>query len=216
MRSLIRLVFFATLFAPPGVSAEILRGKVIQVTDGDTLVIFVDRMQVKVRLSGIDAPERGQPFGNRSRRHLSDVVSGQSVEVRSEKKDRYGRVVGKIMHSGRDINLEQVRAGMAWWYEYYKEDQSKPDQAAYREAEDLARRENIGLWSQPNPINPTDWRSGKRTSVSQMTPTYECGSKSYCRQMNSCEEAKYFLNVCRFRRLDGDADGVPCEKICKQ
>lgn len=138
-------------------------GKVVRVSDGDTVTILDDgKQQHRVRLTGIDAPERGQPFGTASRDNLASLVAGKNVVVKSDSRDRYGRILGKIQVDGIDANLEQLRAGMAWWYRYYAHTQPVEDREAYEAAEGAAKSERAGLWSQPKPINPYDWRKGKR------------------------------------------------------
>ena len=91
--------------------ASELTGKVVSVSDGDTLRVLVDDQQIKIRLGGIDAPESDQPFGQASKRYLAEAVAGQTVVVIFEKKDRYGRVIGKVLLDGADMNLRQVEAG---------------------------------------------------------------------------------------------------------
>ena len=98
--------------------------------------------------------------------------------VEFEKKDRYGRVIGKVLLDGADMNLRQVEAGYAWWYEYYKRDQSEADQRAYSAAEQQARDSGIGLWSEPAPINPYDWRQGKRGWFQPLRPSLFSAAKS--------------------------------------
>lgn len=140
-----------------------IRGRVVSVTDGDTVrILDPDKTEHRVRLSGIDAPERGQPFGTASRDHLSGMIAGKTVIVESSKTDRYGRVLGKILLEGRDINLEQVEAGFAWWYRYYAEEQSPADRRRYADAEETAQKERRGLWVESDPINPYDWRRRNR------------------------------------------------------
>lgn len=200
-------------------SAEDFTGIVTRVLDGDTVEIQTESNEIKIRLSGIDAPERDQPYGRRSKESLEEQILGKRVTVSYTKSDRYGRVLGKIILGSRDVNLTQVQQGMAWWYEYYKRDQSTRDIAAYSAAELKARRQKVGLWSEEKPINPYDWRSGKRAPASFMEPLMsvpvECGSKKYCRQMTSCDEARAYLSQCGLTRLDGDKDGIPCESICR-
>ena len=177
---------------------------------------WFDDQQIKIRLGGIDAPESDQPFGQASKRYLAEAVAGQIVVVEFEKKDRYGRVIGKVLLGGADMNLRQVEAGYAWWYEYYKRDQSVADQRAYSAAERQARDSSIGLWSEPTSINPYDWRQGKRGSVSATEgEPFECGEKRYCKEMSSCAEAKFHLASCGLTKLDGDGDGTPCESLCR-
>ena len=147
------------LFFPIVVSADTLNGKVVKITDGDTLVVLdADNTQHKIRLSGIDAPESNQPFGKRSKEALSALVAGQRVEVDWHKHDRYGRIVGKVIAQGRDVNLAQVRTGMAWWYRKYADEQTLVDQGLYAAAEAKARVSGVGLWGEKEPIAPWEWR----------------------------------------------------------
>ena len=127
-----KLLLFLTLV--PALSYADIMGRVVAVADGDTIKVLDDnRTEHKVRLSGIDAPERGQPYGNVSRENLAKLVAGKDVRVETVKKDRYGRVVGKIWVQpgdcptcGKtlDANHAQLLAGMAWWYRYYARKQS--------------------------------------------------------------------------------------------
>jgi endonuclease YncB( thermonuclease family) len=136
-----------------------LAGKVVRITDGDTVVVLdSSNTQYKIRLSGIDAPERSQPFGLRSKEALNALVVGQQVQVDWDKRDRYGRIVGKVIAQGRDVNLIQVRSGMAWWYRKYADEQSLVDQGLYEEAEAQARKGKVGLWIDQDPMPPWDWR----------------------------------------------------------
>ena len=147
------------LFFPIVVSADTLIGKVVKITDGDTLVVLdASNTQHKIRLSGIDAPETNQPFGKRSKEALSALVAGQRVEVDWHKHDRYGRIVGKVIAQGKDVNLAQVRTGMAWWYRKYANEQSRVDQGIYAATEAKARVSGVGLWGDKDPIPPWDWR----------------------------------------------------------
>jgi endonuclease YncB( thermonuclease family) len=99
---------------------EILRGRVVKIADGDTLTVL-DRSnrQHKIRLVGIDAPERKQPFHTKSRQNLADLVFGKEVAVEWHKRDRYKRILGKVVLDGQDVNLAQIRAGLAWHYKQY-------------------------------------------------------------------------------------------------
>lgn len=153
------LLALATTYA----SAAQIEGEVVGVADGDTVVVLdAAKTQHKVRLSGIDAPERSQPFGSRSRQHLAGLVFRKQVVVEWSKHDRYGRVVGKLLLDGRDVCLAQVRAGMAWHYKAYQREQSTADQAAYAAFEDSARREGVGLWVDPRPVPPWEYRQLRR------------------------------------------------------
>ncbi len=144
-------------------SADILTGKVVGVTDGDTVTVLgAQNTQHKIRLAGIDAPEKAQPFGSVSKKSLSDLAYGQTVNVEWNKRDKYGRLVGKIIVGGEDANLEQVRRGLAWHYKEYAREQSTEDQSAYASAEDMARSSKSGLWAEPEPVPPWSWRKMKR------------------------------------------------------
>ncbi len=146
-----------------GAAAAVLTGKVVAVTDGDTIkVLDAGKVQHVVRLSGIDAPERTMPFGQRSKQNLSNLVYGKWVEVQGKKSDRYGRLVGKVLVDGRDANLAQVEAGMAWHYKSYQREQPKTDRHVYAEAEIKAAASRKGLWRDRHPVAPWDWRKDRR------------------------------------------------------
>ena len=147
-----------TLIAVHTASAESLHGRVVGITDGDTIMVLVDHREVKVRVAGIDAPEKKQPFGQRSKEHLSDCAFGKSVAVEWSKKDRYGRTIGKVTADGVDCGLRQIQDGLAWHYNAYAKEQSSSDRAAYSEAESQAMARKTGLWSDPHPTPPWEFR----------------------------------------------------------
>lgn len=161
-----RLLFTAliTLLAPIA-GAEIIVGRVVGISDGDTITVLDDgKSQHKVRLAGIDAPERAQAFGQVSRRHLSDLVHGKDVELDCGKRDKYQREVCVIYSDGQDINLVQVSTGMAWWYRAYAHEQTPRQREAYAAAEQDASAARRGLWRDPAPTPPWDWRKNKRSN----------------------------------------------------
>lgn len=122
-------------------TASVIEGRVVGVSDGDTVTVLdADRRQHKIRLLGVDAPEKDQDFGERSKQSLSDLVFGKDVTVEYEKKDRYGRTLGKVIIGGRSANLEQVRAGLAWFYRHYADDVPEADRTALDGAEREARQ----------------------------------------------------------------------------
>ena len=152
-------------FMLPAAQAAALAGRVVGVHDGDTITVLdANRIQYKIRLAGIDAPELKQSFGSRSKQNLSSLVYNRQVTVQWEKHDRYGRTVGVILIDGRDVNLEQVRFGMAWWYRQYAKDQRPEDRRLYEAAENEARTTKRGLWSDANPVPPWEFRHKKRTT----------------------------------------------------
>ncbi|MFL6284451.1 MAG: thermonuclease family protein [Pyrinomonadaceae bacterium] len=146
--------------------------------DGDTITVLgADKRQTRIRLLGIDAPESRQAFGEVSKRNLSDLVFDKQVVVEYEKTDRYGRTLGKVLIAGRDMNLEQVRAGLAWHYKYYQNDQSPEDKRFYAEAEQEARRAKRGLWDDPHPVPPWDFRRGKRGRAEDERTAADAGTQ---------------------------------------
>lgn len=141
-----------------GHAAE-LYGQVVRVSDGDTITIADgDRKRHRVRLAGIDAPERRQAYGKVSKKHLANQLFGRSVVVDWHKLDRYGRLVGKVSVDTSDAGLGQIKAGMAWHYKQGASEQSSSDQVAYAAAEVAARRARTGLWKGPEPVPPWEFR----------------------------------------------------------
>jgi micrococcal nuclease len=137
---------------------EEFSGKVVGVTDGDTIKVLRLGRQVRVRLYGIDCPEKKQAFGNRAKRYTSDLVFAKTVTVKVKDIDRYQRIVGEvILPDGRNLNQELVRAGLAWWYQRY----AKTDRKLER-LEQIARKNKRGLWADPDPLPPWDFRKKRR------------------------------------------------------
>lgn len=205
-----------------------LDGRVIAIADGDTMTILVegDRL-ISVRLADIDAPERGQPWGNRSRQSLSELVFQRQVNVEQSGQDRWGRTVARVFVGRRDVSRELVAEGAAWAYRAYLTDET------LIEVEAVARSSRRGLWSLPvaERIAPWAWRRGERPATQgqdeqrgpptpsllrsrEAEPAVRCGSKTICRQMTSCLEARAYLSQCRGSGLDADGDGHPCETLC--
>lgn len=152
---LARAIVVGCLLAAQTVLAD-FSGKVVGASDGDTITVLKDREQVKVRLVEIDAPEKRQAFGNRSKQALSQLVHGKQVEIRDHGTDRYGRTLGRVYQSGLDVNAEMVRRGMAWVYVKYAK-----DQGLYQiEAE--AREQRRGLWADKEPVAPWEWRRARK------------------------------------------------------
>jgi endonuclease YncB( thermonuclease family) len=138
-------------------------GRVLAIADGDTITVLDSaNTQHRIRLEGIDAPESHQAFGEQSRLSLSEMIFGKDVSVTYQKIDQYGRLVGKITLDGKDINLEQVKAGMAWHYKFYEAEQTAEDRELYARAEAEARAARRGLWQDPNPIEPYQFRKEEK------------------------------------------------------
>ena len=143
--------------------ADTLSGLVVGVADGDSITVLdAERQQHKIRLAGIDAPEKKQPYGQKSKASLSSMVFGKRVTVEWTKRDRYQRIIGVVLVNGVDSNLEQVKAGMAWWYRQYAKEQTVPQRAAYEVAENQAQAGRVGLWVDANPVAPWEFRHRKK------------------------------------------------------
>ena len=137
---------------------ETLSGKVTRIVDGDTVVLEAQATRHRIRLAGIDAPERNQPWGEAATRELRRQVAGREVIVEWSKRDRWKRLIGVIWLDGEDINLHLVDRGLAWHYKKYQGEQSPGDRDAYSAAQGSAERARRGLWADPAPIPPWDWR----------------------------------------------------------
>jgi len=140
------------------VPAFTLSGRVVRVADGDTVsVLDATNTQYKIRLFGIDTPERDQPYGSAAKRALADLVRDRDVGVVVVDTDDYGRQVGTLYRENTDINLAMVAGGHAWWYRHYA-----PHERRLEIAEQAAREQKLGLWATSHPVPPWDWRRGRR------------------------------------------------------
>lgn len=163
--------FLAVLlfFSNPSIAAT-LQGRVVAIADGDTLTVLDStKNQHKIRLAGIDAPEKRQPYGDASKRSLSEMAYDRHVTVKWDKHDRYGRIVGKVLVDGLDVDLEQVKRGLAWWYRKYADEQSPSDRELYETAENEAKDAGSGLWAERDPVPPWEWRKSKRDNSNEST-----------------------------------------------
>jgi len=157
-----QLLLISTLITFDGVPKE-LTGKVVSIADGDTITILTaEKKQIKIRFNGIDAPERGQPFGTKSKEFLSDLVGGKQVRIVTHGNDRYERTIGDVFvrleksaasDPEANVNAMMVANGFAWHYVQYA-----PDNKELAEAEKQAREMKLGLWFERAPIAPWDWR----------------------------------------------------------
>jgi len=191
-------------------SALAYQAKVVGIADGDTCtVLTADKQQVKIRLAGIDTPEKSQAFGTKAKQALSDKVFGQTIEVKEQTKDRYGRTVADLYLGARWINLEMVAEGWAWHYKQY----SKDTQLAG--AEQAARTAKLGLWADGSPTPPWDFRRGgkvesrtqEQTSLQQpVEADYWLNTSSNTRHNSRC---KYFNNTKQGRPCSRD-EGKAC------
>lgn len=136
-----------------GCQAEVLAGRIVGITDGDTLTLLDEaNVQYKIRLAEIDAPEKGQPFGQRAKQALAELCFQKPATARPVASDRYGRTVARVICNGRDANADQVRTGMAWVYDRYVTERT------LYQLQDEARSAGRGLWAAPDPVPPWVWR----------------------------------------------------------
>lgn len=160
MRRSLQLILLVFLFTD--CSTASVKGTVVKVVDGDTFTILTEgKKQVKVRLHGIDAPEKGQDFANVSKQHLADLIQGEIVQINVQKKDRYGRVVAIAYVDKVNINEEMLTEGLAWHYKSYD------NNPKWAELESLARKNRKGIWSLPAPTAPWKFRELKRKKRSK-------------------------------------------------
>jgi endonuclease YncB( thermonuclease family) len=154
-----RLIVLLCLFACTQASAETFEGLIVAVTDGDTITpLDSGRRQHKVRIAGIDAPEKAQPFGQRAKENLSRMAYGKAATAECYKVDRYNRQICTVFVSGKDVGLAQLDAGLAWWFSRYSNEQPPRQRAEYESAEDRAAADRLGLWQDEAPLPPWQWR----------------------------------------------------------
>jgi len=150
-------VFGALLVLAIPALADSFTGKVVGVTDSDPIEVMHDGRAEKVRLVGIDCPEKAQPFGQRAKQATSELAFGTVVTVTAPQRDRYGRRLGDVtLPDGRNLNRELVKLGMAWWYRKYSKDER------LEVTEIAARQARVGLWAEPDPEPPWEWRRVQR------------------------------------------------------
>lgn len=169
-----RLIFIL-LFSLPAFAD--VTGVVVGISDGDTVTVLdADKVQHKVRVAGIDAPEKAQPFGQKAKQQMSTLVFGKEVRIEGDKQDRYGRTVAKVWVSPPDCprcsktldaGLAMLTSGLTWHYKKYQNEQSPEDRERYAFAEDEARLKRAGLWFEADPIPPWDWRKSQRSGGEQ-------------------------------------------------
>ena len=147
---------------PPTIGVE---GAVVRVVDGDTLVFLsAAGRQMTLRLAGIDAPEKGMPYGDLARKRLISLLDAEVVAAHTTKTDRYGRTVATVFSQGVDVNLALIKEGMAWHYKKYAREQTPGDANTYARTESEARAKRVGLWQDESPVPPWLYRKCHKTS----------------------------------------------------
>ena len=151
--AVIVLTFVSLIGAMQAVFGAEFEGKVVRVLDGDTVEVLHEGSPERIRLNGIDCPEKSQAFGQRAKQFTSSLCFGKVVRVEDHGKDRYGRTIGEVFADGKDVNRELVRAGLAWWYRKYA-----PNDAELKRLEQEAKEAKRGLWADAEAMAPWDWR----------------------------------------------------------
>lgn len=152
------IIVFFLIFTGCATSAQ--TGKVVSVKDGDTIEMMISGKPVRIRLFGVDAPEKGQPFGDKARQYCAELCFGKMVRMEKQSKDQYGRIVAEVyLPDGSSLNLRLVAAGYAWHYTQF----SKSAQLA--QAQQKAKLEKKGLWADPHPTAPWNWRKQHRRTA---------------------------------------------------
>lgn len=146
------------LFFSLHVVAEVVSGTVVAVHDGDTITLKTNSEEKKIRLASIDAPELNQAYGAEARNMLKGLVLGKQVQVDFSKKDKYSRLVGKVILNSDDINLKQVQLGAAWVYREYLKEMPVKERTLYLEAEAQSKAAAAGLWKEADVVEPWIWR----------------------------------------------------------
>lgn len=141
--------------------ADTLTGRVVSITDGDTLTLQLGRQHVTLRIAAIDAPDRFQAWGDRSRTNLSRLTINRTVTANCSRVERQGSPVCSVSVNGVDLGLQQIKDGMAWWDRKGANMQSAESQSAYAHAELMAKLRRTGLWNETNPVPPWEFSGGK-------------------------------------------------------
>jgi endonuclease YncB( thermonuclease family) len=204
-------------------------GKVVSIADGDTIRVLHNGKEEEIRLYGIDTPEIGQAFGQRAKDLTSALVAGRKIEVQQKDIDSYGRTVGLVFVDGNNLNELIVKNGSAWVYQQHCRENFC---STWSKLQAKARDQKKGLWGEAIIVPPWDWRHQSRQSATEAKPPeiiigqsanptsagsrpagqYKCDGRIYCSQMTSCQEAKFFINNCPGTKMDGNNDGIPCER----
>jgi endonuclease YncB( thermonuclease family) len=189
------------LSAPPKVNEEI-SGKVVGVTDGDTLTLLVNKETIKVRLEGIDAPESGQSYGTKSKQALSEIVFAKVVTVKKTGSDKYGRTLGFVIVGDVDANAKMIEDGWAWHFRKYN------DEERLAKLEVSARTAKRGLWADASPLAPWDYRARKKKAQPEqkVEGLYWLNTSSGVRHNEQCEHFK----KSKKGRLCGPTEGNAC------
>jgi endonuclease YncB( thermonuclease family) len=149
-----------------GLERVAIHGRITGIVDGDTINMrILGKQQIQVHIAFLDAPEKGQAFGQRAKQAMSELVFGKDVKLRPHTIDRYGRLVARVLIDSQDMGLELLKQGLCWVYEKYVTEASPEIQTGYRATQVAAQSGRLGLWQDPDPVPPWDWRNEKRVTL---------------------------------------------------
>jgi endonuclease YncB( thermonuclease family) len=220
------ILFLLLLFTPA--TCFSWPAQVVSVIDGDTIDVLRDGSLVKIKLYGIDAPEMEQDYGQTARNLTATLVAGRNIEIEQKDVDQLGRMVGLVNIDGQSLNALIVQNGFAW---VDRQDCKEKLCSGWIKAEESAQSKRKGMWAAPNIAPPWEWRNQQKKAKTEVETApviiigegnpaqqhssgrqYKCDGRTYCSQMTSCDEATFFLQNCPGTKMDGNNDGVPCEK----
>ncbi|QLB19286.1 thermonuclease family protein [Mannheimia granulomatis] len=219
MKYFYTLIFWFLSAAVSYAAKHTLQCKVVAISDGDTLSCLINKTSLKVRLQHIDAPEQTQPYGTKAKQALANLVFKKNITLKISGYDRYQRMLAVVYdENGKNINLTLIQQGMAWAYN---------KEAGYQQAQDKAQKAKVGLWQAPNPIVPSEWRKGdiqpthsqavkKRENFANISNAINCQTKLSCNQIGNYKMAQHYFHQCGWKELDGNNDGIPCNKLYRQ
>jgi len=216
------LIFLLFIFLLPSISlSATITGKVVKVADGDTITILDSSKRLhKIRLYGIDTPEKSQAYGKKAKKFTANLVAGKSVNVKVYDTDRYGRSVGVVFVAGTNVNQEIIRNGFAWQYRKYCKASFCDD---WLGLERQARNGGVGLWSDTTPVAPWEWREAKKTSGGSAKPNkvadgigiYHGNRKSHVLHSSRCKDYNCKNCTAVFRSMnDAVGAGYKAHKQC--
>ncbi|SPP64734.1 thermonuclease family protein [Nitrospira lenta] len=187
------VIILTVLLAVPAFAGE-FAGRVVGVIDGDTIDVLHDGQTERIRLNGIDTPEKGQDYGRRAKQFAEDFLAKQEVRVLAHGADKYGRTIGDVFLSdGTHLNKELVKAGLAWWYCRHSSDES------LKQLEEEARDAKRGLWKDPVPIPPWVYRKLQRKQVPDVSD-FDCPGQTVSRALESASTESLASSVIGNRR----------------
>ena len=167
MLAALALLFLLSTYVLP--EQPPIHGRCVGVADGDTIrVLSGDNQQIRVRFAFIDAPEKGQPFGQRAKQAMSELVFGKDVKLRPHTIDPHGRLVARVVIDNQDVGLELLKQGLCWVYEKYVGEASAEIQTSYWAAQAAAQSDRLGLWQDPDPMPPWEWRKENRITTQSL------------------------------------------------